>query len=116
MSPTNKEIPNRKAYNEPINRNIPIHRLRRNGRSLREEAEDEYENKIENREVINGAAPFAQTPARRRKGFVAPALDADTCDGDDVGREECGGSEGRDGVEGDCRTDVDEGEEDGDYE
>ena len=59
MSPFNKEEPDSKQDCESVDENVPVHRHRGDGCCFREEGEDEDNDEVEDREVVDWTTPFA---------------------------------------------------------
>ena len=107
MSPLDKEEADCKQDRESIDENVPVHGYRSNGSSFGEEGEDEDNDEVNDREIVDGTTPFAQAPASGWERLLPPTLDANTSNGDDVRGEEGGSAEGCNGVEGGIGADVD---------
>jgi hypothetical protein len=107
VSALNKEESNRKHDRESIDENVPVHGHGSDWSSLGEESENEDNDEVDDREVVDGTAPFAHAPASGWERLLPPALDADASDRDDVRGEKGGGAEGGDGVEGGIGADID---------
>lgn len=100
----------------PINDDIPIESRRDDRRRFREKGQHQHQPEIEDSDRVDRAGVSAHVPARRGQVLAAVTLYADAGNRDNVGGEEAGDTKRGDGVEGDCATNVYEGEENGDEE
>jgi hypothetical protein len=107
MSPFNKEKPDGKQDRESVDENVPIHSHWRNGSCFREEGEDEDNDEVEDREVVDRTTPFAQTPTSSWERLLPPAFNTHAGDRDDIRREEGCSAKRGDSIESRIGANVD---------
>lgn len=89
----------------------PIHRLASDGDRNGKQGKDECDREVSQADQIYREAPPAQRPSPAKQRLVSQSLEDDAGYGDEVRAEECGRSDGQDGIERHSRAEIDEREQ-----